>query len=402
MTNPKAERLQKILARAGLASRRHAEEMITNGRVRVNGHIVSELGAKADPVNDRIEVDGERLVAERFVYLIFHKPRGVVSTMADPEGRASVKDALKQHPSITERVFPVGRLDFATSGALLITNDGDFMNGLLHPKTDVPKQYIVKVSGKMSEEDMELWRTGVTLEDGVTKRADVKLDRFEDDKTWFYVTLTEGRNQQIRRMGEATRFPVMRLSRVSFAGVTTENLPPGAMRSLTRDELMAIRKRYDVPRKLPSSGDLLPPQQKRDVRVKSGRNDRARSPGAANRGKKPVMHRSESTTDGPRYGGGSPGRRGYDVKEDWGGGAGRGRSGGASEAAQSSSNRAGSGRGAKAGASGRGASDAGGSNAPRGDVGGGRYGRTRTTGTAGGIGAAGDADRVKSRGSRGR
>ncbi len=239
------ERLQKIIARAGLASRRSAEDLITGGRVRVNGRVVTELGAKADPRNDKVEVDGQRLVAEELFYIVLHKPRNVVATLSDPEGRPTVATLLKDAGA---RVYPVGRLDFATSGVLLATNDGDFANGLLHPRGGVPKTYVLKVSGVMQEEDLERWRTGVRLEDGMTLPADVRLIRHEGDKSWIEVTLREGRNQQIRRMGEATRFPVMRLARISFAGVTHEGLRPGAWRSLTVDELNAIKKQFGVPK----------------------------------------------------------------------------------------------------------------------------------------------------------
>ena len=392
----KSERLQKILARAGVASRRHAEEMITSGRVRVNGHVVSELGAKADPANDRIEVDGQRLVAENLVYYIFHKPRGVVSTMSDPEGRPSVKESLARFPNIKARVFPVGRLDFATSGALLITNDGEFMNGLLHPRTDVPKTYIVKVSGKMMDAHLESWRTGVSLSDGMTKAADVKFDRFEDDKTWFYVTLTEGRNQQIRRMGEATGYPVMRLSRISFAGITTEGLAPGSLRAITREELQDLRKRYGVPRKLPVGSEDL--KQLGNARVNTGRSPRTARPKSGARGKPAITQQHGDRTQGARYGGGSPGRRSHEVTEDWGGGAARGRSTRGDAPPDTRTLGRGKSGGQTSGAS-RGASggQASGPSA-RGDLGGGRYGRTRTTGTAGGIGASEDSSRVKGRG----
>src|SRR5262249_38665697 len=139
------------------------------------------------------------------------------------------------------RLYPVGRLDFATSGVLLVTNDGDFANGLLHPRGGVPKTYVLKAKGRMSEEDLDRWRRGVELDDGKTLPADVRLLRHEDDKTWFEITLREGRNQQIRRMGEATGFPVMRLARTSFAGITSQDLRPGAWRSLTVDELTTLR-----------------------------------------------------------------------------------------------------------------------------------------------------------------
>jgi 23S rRNA pseudouridine2605 synthase len=241
------ERLQKVIARAGVASRRAAEEIILAGRVRVNGRVVTELGAKADPYKDKIEVDGRRLVSETPVYLVFHKPRNVVSTLSDPEGRPSVSEYLRE---VGARVYPVGRLDFATSGVLLVTNDGDFANGLLHPRGGVPKTYVVKVQGLMSDEDLQRWATGVKLEDGMTLPADVRLLRHEEDKTWFEISIREGRNQQIRRMGEATGFRVMRLARTSFAGVTSEGLRPGESRPLTVDELMELRERFGVPKRV--------------------------------------------------------------------------------------------------------------------------------------------------------
>jgi 23S rRNA pseudouridine2605 synthase len=240
-------RLQKILARAGIASRRAAEELIVAGRVRVNGRVVRELGVKADPRADRIEVDGRRIVAEAPVYVVVNKPRGVVSTMSDPEGRPSMRELLADVPA---RVYPVGRLDFATSGALLATNDGDFADAMMHPRRAVPKTYVLKVNGTMREADVERWRRGMRLEDGMTLPAKVRVLREEGDKTWLELTITEGRNQQIRRMGEATGFPVMRLSRLSVAGVTSEGLRPGRWRYLTEDELRALRAEYGVPKRI--------------------------------------------------------------------------------------------------------------------------------------------------------
>jgi 23S rRNA pseudouridine2605 synthase len=241
------ERLQKIISRAGIASRRAGEEIILAGRVRVNGQVVTELGAKADLGADTIEIDGKRLIGEAPRYIVLHKPRGVVSTLSDPEGRPTVASLLADAGT---RLYPVGRLDFATSGALLITNDGDFAQGLLHPKGGVPKTYVLKVKGVMREADLERWATGVQLDDGPTRPAEVHFLRHEDDKTWFEITLREGRNQQIRRMGEATGFLVMRLARLSFAGITTENLRPGAWRPLTADELVALRDSYGVPKRI--------------------------------------------------------------------------------------------------------------------------------------------------------
>lgn len=226
-----------------MSSRRAAEDLITSGRVRVNGRVVSELGAKADPRADRIEVDGKRLVAEALRYIVLHKPRGVVSTLSDPEGRPTVGEILR---SVGARVFPIGRLDFATSGVLLATNDGGFSQALLHPRGGVPKTYVLKVRGRMEEADIDRWRDGVDLDDGKTLPAEASLLRYEDDKTWLEITLREGRNQQIRRMGEATGFPVMRLARTIFAGITHEGLRPGEYRDLTMQELLDLRKRFGV------------------------------------------------------------------------------------------------------------------------------------------------------------
>jgi 23S rRNA pseudouridine2605 synthase len=243
------ERLQKTIARAGIASRRAAEQLITAGRVRVNGKIVTELGTKVDPRDDRVEVDGEKIIKEHPVYFVLHKPRGCVSTLRDPENRPTVLEFIEKS-GVSERVYPIGRLDFNTSGVLLFTNDGEFADGLLHPRTSVPKTYVVKVDGLMQPEHIEQWRKGVQLEDGITRPAEAKLIRHEEGKTWLEIVLREGRNQQIRRMGEATGFRVMRLARTSFAGISHENLRPGEVRPLTREELVDLKKQYGVPKKV--------------------------------------------------------------------------------------------------------------------------------------------------------
>jgi 23S rRNA pseudouridine2605 synthase len=346
-------RLQKVLAHAGVSSRRAAEELIAAGRVRVDGRTVTELGTKVDPRGARIEVDGQRVVRQAPVYLILHKPRGVVSTMSDPEGRSTVRDLLTDVSAA--RVYPVGRLDFNTSGALLVTNDGDFSVALMHPRRAVPKTYVVKLQGVMEERDLDRWRRGVELADGKTLPAKVKLLRYEGDKTWLELTITEGKNQQVRRMGDATGFRVMRLARLSFAGVGTEGLPPGRWRYLTGDELAALKKEYGVPKRVVS-----PP------RLDAAAGTAARSRPARRR---PRAMPSSGRSAGPRYGGGAPGRRSVDVREDWGGGIQR--SGGPRD----------------------GRDDEG---PPRGDVGG-TGGRSRTTGSGGGIGAAAGSYRVKGR-----
>jgi 23S rRNA pseudouridine2605 synthase len=250
------ERLQKVIARAGLASRRAAEELISSSRVRVNGAVVTQLGTRVDPRADKIEVDGRRIVAEVPVYLVLHKPRAVVSTLRDPEGRSTVGELVS---GVGARVFPVGRLDYHTSGVLLLTNDGEFCDALLHPRRDVPKTYVVKVGGEMAERDRERWEQGVELEDGKTRPAEVRILRREQGKTWLEVTLFEGRNQQIRRMGEATGFPVMRLARTSFAGISSEGLRPGVSRELTHEELLDLRTAYGVPRRIRGARPQGPP-----------------------------------------------------------------------------------------------------------------------------------------------
>ncbi len=287
------ERLQKIIARSGITSRRAAEELITAGRVRVNGRLVTELGAKADSHNDKIEVDGQRLVAEAPVYVVLHKPRNVVSTLNDPEGRPTVGDLVR---NVGARVYPIGRLDFATSGVLLMTNDGDFSNGLLHPRGGVPKTYVLKVSGVMNEDDAEVWRTGIELEDGKTLPANVRILRIEGDKTWLEVTLREGRNQQIRRMGEASGFPVMRLARLSFAGVTSERLLPGKWRLLSVDELTAIRKEFGVPKRVRSAVNQAPSERAKPRPRAASAAPRPGTQKPAERGERPRVRREE----GPR------------------------------------------------------------------------------------------------------
>jgi 23S rRNA pseudouridine2605 synthase len=239
------ERLQKILAHAGVASRRAAEVLITAGKVRVNGKVVSELGASADSRKDKIEVDGKRISIEKPIYLVLHKPRGVVSTLSDPEGRPSLGELVK---NVGARVYPIGRLDFHTSGALMLTNDGELTDALLHPRREVPKIYVAKVRGMISIESLDKLRNGVVLDDGQkTKPADVFVLREEDRNTWIQITLYEGKNRQIHRMGDAIGHPILRLARMSFAGIPSEGLRPGELRELSNDELEKLKKNYLTP-----------------------------------------------------------------------------------------------------------------------------------------------------------
>jgi 23S rRNA pseudouridine2605 synthase len=236
------QRLQKILAQAGVASRRAAEQLILDGRVRVNGRIIRELGTRANLARDRVEVDRRRLVAEKPVYYLLHKPRGVVTTLDDPEGRKTVKDLLRDVP---ERVFPVGRLDFHTSGVLLLTNDGALAQALLHPKRAVPKTYNAKLQGQLDQTLLDSLRAGVVLDDGEkTAPAEVCLVRSDGKHTALEITIAEGKNRQIHRMGEAIGRPVLRLTRVSFAGLTLERLQVGQKRALTPKELSELKQRY--------------------------------------------------------------------------------------------------------------------------------------------------------------
>jgi 23S rRNA pseudouridine2605 synthase len=236
------ERLQKILARAGVASRRAAEQLIVEGQVRVNGKVVSELGARADVSNDRIEVRGQPIAREQHVYFVVHKPRAMVTTLHDPEGRPSLSELLT---GIEQRVYPVGRLDFHTSGALLLTNDGDLAQALLHPSREVPKTYVVKLNHEADDRALQALRDGVTLDDGYhTRPARVLELRVEDGKSWLEITITEGKNRQIHRMLEAVGARVMRLSRLSFAGISSEGLRPGQLRPLERHEVAMLQRRY--------------------------------------------------------------------------------------------------------------------------------------------------------------
>lgn len=233
------ERLQKILASAGIASRREAEKIIVAGRVRVNGKIVTELGAKADIFKDRISVDGKRVVAEEKAYYIFYKPRGVVTTMKDPQNRRSIGDFVRDIP---EHVFPVGRLDYNTEGLLLLTNDGALAQSLMHPKNEIAKTYIVKVPGIVSQDKLDQLKLGILLEDGKTAPAVVNLRdyNYERNFTVFDISIHEGRNRQIRRMCDAIGFPVRDLRRIKIGPLELKDVARGKSRPLTDSELKKL------------------------------------------------------------------------------------------------------------------------------------------------------------------
>lgn len=235
------DRLQKILSRHGIASRREAEQIILAGRVAVNGIKVTELGIKADPDSDRIEVDGKLLqtTAPEFVYLLLNKPTGIVCTCDDPQGRRTVINIL---PTEYRHIYPVGRLDYNSSGALILTNDGDFANYLMHPRHHVSKTYEVWIRGVPVPQTINQWQTGVILEGKITQPATVnilKVDR-NNQRTQLQIILSEGRNRQIRKVAELLGHPVLSLHRIAIASVSLAHLKVGAYRLLNDDEIKTL------------------------------------------------------------------------------------------------------------------------------------------------------------------
>ena len=237
------ERLQKILSRAGVASRRKAEEMITGGRVAVNGAVVTELGSKADLERDHIKVDGKLLHAPKApVYIALNKPKGVVTTASDPQGRETVLDLVK---GLKERVYPVGRLDYASEGLILLTNDGDFANRVMAPSSHLQKIYHVKATGLLTEEQEEQFRKGVSLHGRRTAPATIKLIR-RAENPWYEVTISEGRQHQIRNMFKNFGVLVEKLKRVRIGPLELAPLKPGEFRFLTKQEIGRFRKQLGM------------------------------------------------------------------------------------------------------------------------------------------------------------
>jgi len=237
------ERLQKLIAQAGLASRRAAEEMILNGEVTVNGKIITELGTKADPEKDHIKVRGKlintKLTGERELsYILLNKPKGYLSSAADPQGRPTVTQLVKGFG----RLFPVGRLDFNTEGLIILTNDGEFSNFVASSRK-IPKVYEVKVKGLPNENAINKLRRGIRLEDGFkTAPANIKELKSTDRNGWYEVTLHEGHNQQLRKMFDAIGNSVVKLRRVAIGPVSDMNLKVGAYRKLSAKEIEQLRK----------------------------------------------------------------------------------------------------------------------------------------------------------------
>ena len=254
-------RLQKALAQAGVASRRHGEELISAGRVEVNGAIVRTLGTKVDPDRDLIRVDGELVASkEQKVYLVLFKPVGVVTTLSDPQGRRTVRDLLQ---GVSERVFAVGRLDYDAEGALLVTNDGDLANRLMHPRYGVPRTYLAKVKGEPDEATLALLRTGVRLEDGVARPDRAQVHTRAERNTWLELVVSEGRPHLVKRLCAAIGHPVVRLFRPRYAGIGVEGLSPGAWRALTSVEVDSLRRVAQGDRLPPEPPIKLPPRQHR-------------------------------------------------------------------------------------------------------------------------------------------
>lgn len=235
------ERLQKIISAAGITSRRQAEALILAGRVSVNGHVVAELGAKADWQTDRIELDGKQLNRAQAVYLLLNKPYGVITSLHDPQGRKTVAD-LVAAAGIADRVYPVGRLDYDTEGLLLLTNDGALTQSLSHPSFEVEKEYMVDVEENPTPAMLNALSKGVILADGATAPAKTSLPLLAENGFWrFSIVIHEGRNRQVRRMVEAVGLVIRRLKRVRYAFLTLEGLATGALRHLSQTELNRLQ-----------------------------------------------------------------------------------------------------------------------------------------------------------------
>lgn len=241
------ERIQKILARSGVASRREAEKMVLEGRVSVNGRVVNHLGFKIDSLKDHIKVDGRKLPrVEPKITFVLNKPKGYLSTVKDPAGRPTVRDLLKE---VKWRIYPLGRLDYDAEGLLLLTNDGDFAYRLSHPRFSIPRIYWAKVRGKPEEKDLMRLRKGVALEDGRACAVSTRLLRQGENHSWVETVVTEGRNHLVKRMFSAIGHPVLKLKRVGYGPIRLGQLHVGQYRPLTVREMEKLREQIDHGRK---------------------------------------------------------------------------------------------------------------------------------------------------------
>jgi 23S rRNA pseudouridine2605 synthase len=237
------ERLQKIIARAGIASRRHAEQLIVSGQVRVNGHVVTELGTKADPGADRIEAAGRVITAEeRRVHILLNKPPEIVATMADPEGRKTLRNLLRGLP---ERVYPVGRLDYAASGLIFLTNDGDLAAGMLKHWKNLPQVYHVKVKGRLTPEQLDAFGREAGARMRPVRQPDAA--RGHAANFWYEVTIKDSKRDALRKVLFAAQHPVEKLKRIAIGPLTLEGLPPGHYRALAEREVSQLRRTLTAP-----------------------------------------------------------------------------------------------------------------------------------------------------------
>lgn len=233
------ERLQKYMAKCGVASRRKCEEIILQGRVKVNNEIINELGYKVDINNDKITVDNKKIeLEENKVYIALNKPEGYVSTVKDEKGRETIIDLIK----VKERIYPIGRLDYDTSGLILLTNDGDIYNKIIHPREEKNKIYIADIKGIPSKEDIEKFQKGINIDGYITAPASMEILRSNRECAEVKIIIHEGRNRQIRKMCEAINHPVLRLKRVQIGSIELNNLPKGEWRFLTEEEINYLKK----------------------------------------------------------------------------------------------------------------------------------------------------------------
>jgi len=234
------ERLQKVLAQAGVASRRQSELLITEGKVMVNGKKVTELGVKVDPEKDNILVNNKPIMlVQPKVYYMLNKPAGYISSVKDPQGRSTVLDLLT---GVHERVYPIGRLDYETEGLLILTNDGELTHALTHPSHEISKVYLARVQGLPSLGSLRRFSKGLELEDGLTAPAKVEVVDYTKGKALLEIEIHEGRNRQVRRMCEAIGHPALYLKRVAVASLKLGKLPLGSYRSLSNNEVKELKK----------------------------------------------------------------------------------------------------------------------------------------------------------------
>jgi len=231
--------LAKYLAEAGVASRRKAEELIMQGRVKINGLVVKEKGCTINPDVDRVEFDGRIISREEKVYILLNKPAGYISSVFDPQGRPTVMELLKD---IKLRIYPVGRLDFDTEGLLLLSNDGDFTNLMIHPRYEINKTYQALVKGKPDKKSLQILQEGIQLEDGITAPARVNILKALQDKTLLEIEIHEGRKRQVKRMCLAIGHPVISLKRTTFGFLKLQGVAPGKYRFLTPSEVNRLKQ----------------------------------------------------------------------------------------------------------------------------------------------------------------